>query len=142
MDNGARWKLGNIRADIVKNEKVLEKAIADLHLSQRGPEIRVAVRTADPQLQTSLRQDLHQLVGNLDRAGFRAESLPHADLPAFTTVSRSSNTSAFDSPRDSSGSQQNFDTGSGEGRSGGRNQQQQQRRNHQPQPDMTWEDFQ
>ena len=33
--NGARWKLGNIRANIVKNEKVLEKAIADLHLSQR-----------------------------------------------------------------------------------------------------------
>jgi len=33
--NGARWKLGNIRSDITKNEKVLEKAVADLHISQR-----------------------------------------------------------------------------------------------------------
>ena len=33
--NGARWKLGNIRADITKNEGVLKKATADLHISQR-----------------------------------------------------------------------------------------------------------
>ena len=33
--NGAQWKLGNIRSDITKNEKVLEKAVADLHISQR-----------------------------------------------------------------------------------------------------------
>ena len=33
--NGAVWKLGNIRGDITKNQQVLQKAIADLHISQR-----------------------------------------------------------------------------------------------------------
>ncbi len=33
--NGARWKLGNIRANLKKNQVVLDKAIADLTMSQR-----------------------------------------------------------------------------------------------------------
>ncbi len=33
--NGARWKLGNIRANLKKNQVVLNKAIADLTISQR-----------------------------------------------------------------------------------------------------------
>jgi hypothetical protein len=46
----------------------------DVRVNQRQGEVYVAVRTADPVLQASLRQDLPQLVNSLDRAGFRTET--------------------------------------------------------------------
>ena len=50
--NGAVWKLGNIRTDITKNEQVLQKAIADLHISQRilGERMDALYRHPDPTL--------------------------------------------------------------------------------------------
>ena len=50
--NGARWKLGNIRANITKNQKVLEKAVADLHISERilGERVDALYRHPDPTL--------------------------------------------------------------------------------------------
>ena len=50
--NGARWKLGNIRTNITKNQKVLDKAIADLHISQRilGERMDALYRHPDPTL--------------------------------------------------------------------------------------------
>ena len=50
--NGARWKLGNIRADITKNEGVLKKATADLHISQRilSERMDALYRHPDPSL--------------------------------------------------------------------------------------------
>lgn len=47
----------------------------DLHVAQRGGEIKVAVRASDPVLRTSLHEDLGALVTKLDQAGFRAESI-------------------------------------------------------------------
>jgi cell wall-associated NlpC family hydrolase len=50
--NGAVWKLGNIRGNITKNEKVLQKAVADLHISQRilGERMSALYRHPDPTL--------------------------------------------------------------------------------------------
>lgn len=50
--NGAVWKLGNIRAGITKNEGVLKKAIADLHISQRilSERMDALYRHPDPSL--------------------------------------------------------------------------------------------
>ena len=50
--NGAVWKLGNIRSDITKNEGVLRKAIADLHISQRilSERMDALYRHPDPSL--------------------------------------------------------------------------------------------
>ena len=115
-------------------------APVDLHLAQRGNEIRVAVRTPDEQLQSSLRQDLNQLVNNLDRAGFHTESLAHATVGSLLSVNRSPDTGTFDSQTDSrqpDSRQQSFDNASGDSRSGAR-QQQQQRRNQHPEPEWIW----
>jgi len=46
----------------------------DVHVRQRSGEVHVAVRTADPNLQISLRRELPDLVNSLDRAGFQAET--------------------------------------------------------------------
>ena len=46
----------------------------DVQVNQRQGHVFVAVRTADPGLQTALRQELPQLVRSLDRAGFHAET--------------------------------------------------------------------
>ncbi len=51
-----------------------EAPAVDLHISERGGEIHVAVRTPDAALQTSLRQDLGTLTNSLERAGYRAET--------------------------------------------------------------------
>lgn len=50
--NGARWRLDVIRERLVKNQKVLEKAIADLHISQRilGERVAALYRRPDPSL--------------------------------------------------------------------------------------------
>lgn len=50
--NGAQWKLGNIRTNITKNQKVLEKAIADLEMSQQilGDRVEALYRHPDPTL--------------------------------------------------------------------------------------------
>lgn len=47
----------------------------DVHVAERGGEVRVAVRTADSSLQVSLQQDLGSLIGRLESAGFHAENL-------------------------------------------------------------------
>ncbi|MEO5922879.1 MAG: hypothetical protein ABIR70_03535 [Bryobacteraceae bacterium] len=52
-----------------------DAAPVDLHVKERGGEVHVAVRTADTELQTSLRQDLGTLVERLDHSGFRAETI-------------------------------------------------------------------
>lgn len=46
----------------------------DVHLTERGGQVHVAVRTADGGLQTALRQDLGTLVSSLERSGFRTET--------------------------------------------------------------------
>jgi hypothetical protein len=46
----------------------------DVRLSERSGEVRVAVRTPDPQLANSLRSDLPGLSARLEQTGFRAET--------------------------------------------------------------------
>jgi len=46
----------------------------DVRLTERSGEVRVAVRTPDPQLAGSLREDLPQLSARLEQTGFRAET--------------------------------------------------------------------
>lgn len=46
----------------------------EVHVVERTGEVEVAVRTADPQLNSSLRQDLPQLVSQLSDRGYRAET--------------------------------------------------------------------
>jgi len=56
-----------------------DAAPVDLQVTQRAGEVHVAVRTPDLNLQSSLRQDLPELVNSLERAGYRAETYtPHA----------------------------------------------------------------
>jgi hypothetical protein len=45
----------------------------DLRLQDRGGELRVSVRTADPALTQGLRESISDLTGNLGRGGFQAE---------------------------------------------------------------------
>ncbi len=115
----------------------------DLHIAERGGEVRVAVRTADAELQTSLRQDLGTLVDRLEHSGFHAETLvPHqtssstrientqsfdlsSSFRAHAVTDTASTTANHDSSQDSdsSGRQQN------QADSGARQQQQQRRQN-------------
>jgi hypothetical protein len=46
----------------------------EVRVVERGGEIHVAVRTADPELARTLRQDLPELSTRLEREGLRAES--------------------------------------------------------------------
>lgn len=69
----------------------------DLQVTQRQGQVHVAVRTPDSGLQTSLRQNLPDLVNALDRAGFRAEtSVPHgsAGMSEVAAVGGASETAA------------------------------------------------
>ena len=65
----------------------------DLHIAERGGEVRVAVRTADAELQASLRQDLGTLVDRLEHSGFHAETLVLHDASPSTRIE---NTQSFD----------------------------------------------
>jgi hypothetical protein len=85
-----------------------DAAPVDVQVNQRQGQVFVAVRTADLSLQTSLRQDLPQLVTSLDRAGFRTETfVPHTpgqptEGPAAeTSLSHATPDSSHDSGRDS-----------------------------------------
>jgi hypothetical protein len=60
-----------------------DSPVVDLHVTERGGEIHVAVRTPDVELQTSLRQDLGTLAGSLERTGYHAETfVPRAGAGA------------------------------------------------------------
>ena len=70
----------------------------DLHMVERGGEVHVTVRTADAALQTSLRQDLGNLVRTLEHTGFKAETIvptaPARSTPAPTAAAYFAGTSA------------------------------------------------
>ncbi len=64
-----------------------DSPVVDLHVTERGGEIHVAVRTADTELQTSLRQDLGTLTSSLERAGYHAETfVPRAGPASQSTL--------------------------------------------------------
>jgi hypothetical protein len=65
-----------------------EAPSVDLHVTQRGGEIQVAVRTPDAALQTSLRQNLNVLTTSLERAGYRADAIAPSSAASSQTNSR------------------------------------------------------
>lgn len=66
-----------------------ESSPVDVQLTQRAGEVHVAVRTADPVLQTSLRQDLPSLVNSLERAGYHAETFTPQGMTAQAAAASS-----------------------------------------------------
>jgi hypothetical protein len=83
-----------------------ESKPVDVQVNQRQGQVYVAVRTADPGLQSSLRQDLPQLVNSLDHAGFRTETyVPHVSgaVRVSSAVEASFGNAAQDSSHDSRG---------------------------------------
>lgn len=76
--NGARWKLGQIRARLVVNQRELNKAIAELHLSERilADRVEALYRHPDPTLVEILVSsgsltDAVSTVDGLERAGMQ-----------------------------------------------------------------------
>ena len=64
-----------------------DSPVVDLHVTERGGEIHVAVRTPDAELQTSLRQDLGTLTNSLERAGYHTEAfVPRAASSSQTNL--------------------------------------------------------
>jgi hypothetical protein len=53
----------------------------DVKLIDRGGELQVAVRSGDPVLNSDLRASVHDLIGGLEKSGFRAETWQPADAP-------------------------------------------------------------
>lgn len=65
-------------------------APVDVQMAERGGQVHVAVRTSDPGLESSLRQDLNTLVDSLERSGFRSEVLTPGNAPALTQAAAGS----------------------------------------------------
>jgi hypothetical protein len=89
-----------------------------LQVSERGGEVRVAVRSDDARLNTELRSDLNDLVSNLKQQGFKSETWSPVDSarPVASAERAGLNSSGGDAPSQGGESRQ---------------QQQQQRQNQQ-----------
>jgi Flagellar hook-length control protein FliK len=96
----------------------------DVRLTERGGEVRVAVRTPDPQLADTLRDDLPHLSARLEQTGFRTETWHPALSDASSEVQRRmpATETSFSDPQQS---------GQNQARQGGQQQQQSPR---QPKP--------
>jgi hypothetical protein len=66
-----------------------ESSPVDVQVTQHAGEVHVAVRTADPALQTALRQDLPSLVNSLERAGYHAETFTPQEMTAQAAAASS-----------------------------------------------------
>lgn len=73
-----------------------DSPVVDLQVNQRQGQVFVAVRTSDESLQSSLRQELPQLVNSLNRAGFHAETFVPGEAAIRATGEVSSGASAHD----------------------------------------------
>jgi hypothetical protein len=93
----------------------------DLRVVERSGQVHVDVRTSDPAMQTSLRQDLGTLTNSLERAGYHSETFAPSSTPGRTA------SSAQMSNQDDRHDQSQNRGGTGDF-SGGRRQQQQQKR--------------
>lgn len=91
----------------------------EVQLTDRSGQVHVAVRTADPALQNTLRRDLGTLVDSLERAGFKTQAITPGN-PASGGSSASAPSSGSRSGQSNDGDQ----WGQSAGQNGGRNQQQ------------------
>ncbi|HTB10095.1 MAG TPA: hypothetical protein VK752_00915 [Bryobacteraceae bacterium] len=102
-----------------------DAAPVDLRVIERGGLVHVDVRTSDPAMQTSLRQDLGTLTNSLERAGYHSET-----FTSTTTLSRAASSSQTSNQDDRQDASQNRNGGGDF--SGGRRQQQQQQKRPSP----------
>lgn len=61
--------------DVVVQIPIENSRKVEVQVAERAGEVRVAVRTADPELNQALRVELGSLVNRLETAGYRADSL-------------------------------------------------------------------
>ncbi|HXN46332.1 MAG TPA: hypothetical protein VN893_06800, partial [Bryobacteraceae bacterium] len=105
-----------------------------LRVVERGGEVQVAVRTADPQLAGDLRQNLPDLVSELSGRGYRAETWqPLASSGTNASVVPRAASTAADS---SAGQSYSGQTGGGSRNSGSAAGQQQQQQRHGQDPNQ------
>jgi hypothetical protein len=95
-------------------QKVLVRVV------QEPGEVRLAVRTSDPELSRGLQQGLTELVGKLQESGYRAESWKPVQAAAQTTPAAEGQSSPSNSRH-----------GDGQPQPGGSNQDNQGRNHHQ-----------
>jgi len=103
----------------------------DVQLKQSEGEVRVMVRTSDGVMQSSLRQDLPQLVNALDRAGFHAEIFTThggGDAPMTMATASGRDGGANDASGTDSSSSSHGGSGKDSSFSGAPEQRQQQQR--------------
>lgn len=99
-----------------------DKPDVDLHVAQRGSEVKVAVRASDPVLRAALQDDINALVGKLEHAGFHAETISTREV-------------RHDSP-DTNSEQRNSHPGDSQARQ--QQQQQHQQRRQWTAPQTQW----
>ncbi len=71
-----------------------DSSTIDLRVVERSGQLHVDVRTTDPAMQTSLRQDLGTLTNSLNRAGYHSETFTpssHAEPRGFLELHQMSN---------------------------------------------------
>jgi hypothetical protein len=95
-----------------------DASTVDLRVVERSGQVHVDVRSSDPAMQTSLRQDLGTLTGSLERAGYHSEVFTPSSTLARAAAS--AQTGSQDDRQENRGGAGDF--------SGGRRQQQQQKR--------------
>jgi len=93
----------------------------DVQIRQRAGEIQVAVRTPDASMRNSLRAELPDLVGSLDRAGYRAEVFAGGSGEAIGFPGRPEFMDARGDSSSQHGSQPDASQGREAGRDAGRN---------------------
>ena len=93
----------------------------DLRVAERSGQLHVDVRTSDPAMQTSLREDLGTLTNSLQRAGYHSETFtPSSSLGRTASGAPMNNQDDRQDQSQNRGGPGDF--------SGGRRQQQQQKR--------------
>jgi hypothetical protein len=115
-----------------------DAAPVDIHVSQRGGQVHVAVRTPDAALGSSLRQDLGTLVSSLDRAGYRAEVFTPSSLTAHSVAEFRTQSAQ---QQDASASGERGSSHDPDRHSGGRGNQQQQQQHRQRDHHAAWIEF-
>ena len=102
----------------------------DVHILEDKGKVHVEVRTADSHLATSLRENVGDLVGNLDKSGYRTESLKtHQDSPTVSATDGAQQASTNTGGRQSSAEQ---DPMAGQGGQSGQQHQQGHGRGNRP----------
>ena len=116
--------------DILVQIPVQDGRKVEVQVAERTGEVRVAVRTADPELNQSLRVELGSLVSRLETAGYKADSF----APSESFISSSSSSSSRQDPSSQQQDASRGFSGQGQGSSGQGGSQER----HQEKETMPW----